>query len=100
VEQKDYTGLKIKQLTITDEEQNKANLGYENDGNDRQDDDGQMTEGGEKDGPWKKMNAKAPVVKPKAAPAPKVDEKQKYVMPAMRVQVRHTLLDVHYVANF
>jgi hypothetical protein len=90
VEQKDYTGLKIKQLTITDEEQNKANLGYDNDGQDGQDDDGLASENSEKDGPWKKMNPNQPAVAKPKAPVAKAEEKhvpKVYVSPALRAQV-------------
>ncbi|CAD7076622.1 unnamed protein product [Hermetia illucens] len=84
-ERKDYTGLKIGQLTITDEEQNQANLGQGGDyGNDGGSDGEENTTEGRKPGPWKKVVPPDDVVE--TAPIDNKTPNKIYITPALRNQ--------------
>lgn len=77
-EKKDYTGLKLGQLTITDDDKNQQNLGGDSDN------EGQYyLDSGSSDNPWKKSDPSAPQEAPKQpkAPAPTGG----YVAPHLRV---------------
>lgn len=92
-ERKDYTGLKIGQLTITDEEQNQANLGQGGDyGNDGGSDGEENTTEGRKPGPWKKVVPPDDVVE--TAPIDNKTPNKIYITPALRNQVHIEFAEV------
>lgn len=86
-EQKDYSNLKLGQLTITEEQQNQVNLGQDADGEDGQS-DGELSDSAERraSGPWKKVEGGAAEV-PVSAPLPVKTTSSVYVSPALRNQV-------------
>lgn len=93
-ERKDYTGLKIGQLTITDEEQNQANLGQGGDyGNDGGSDGEENTTEGRKPGPWKKVVPPDDVVETAPIDNNKTPNKI-YITPALRNQVHIEFAEV------
>lgn len=89
-EQKDYSNLKLGQLTITEEQQNQVNLGQDADEDGQSDGEG-LSDSAERraSGPWKKVvpTADGTTEVPIPAPLPVKTTSSVYVSPALRNQV-------------
>lgn len=95
-EQKDYSNLKLGQLTITEEQQNQVNLGQDADAEDGQSDGEGSSDNAERraSGPWKKVvPGEGTTEVPVSAPLPVKTTSSVYVSPALRNQVsKHFVL--------
>lgn len=80
-ERKDYSGLKIGQLQIDDDEP-----GNVEDATDKYDSDGELTTDPDRQqsGPWNKVDSTKPVAAPVVAPEPAPVVNSTYVSPGMR----------------